>query len=155
MAALTPTATQLCSGWGCIPVTRGALEDIFGATGGRSINVVKQAQEQTFCPFSLQPTWGLAPGGLWCSHRSQLSWILSARGDTGLGEGQQGQEFGTEKTQRVHASLTALSISKPSCTHPPALHGRSSECPQISQPGDPRNLPPFRLEQLARAQCFP
>nr|XP_047934755.1 uncharacterized protein LOC106045520 [Anser cygnoides] len=102
-----------------------------------------------------RPTWGLAPGGLWCSHRSQLSWILSARGDTGLGEGQQGQEFGTEKTQRVHASLTALSISKPSCTHPPALHGRSSECPQISQPGDPRNLPPFRLEQLARAQCFP
>lgn len=51
------------SGWGCAAVTRGAPEGIFGATGGRSIQVVKQAQEQSFRPFSSQPAWGLAPEG--------------------------------------------------------------------------------------------
>lgn len=74
------------SGWGCAAVTRGAPEGIFGAAGGRSIQVVKQAQEQSFRPFSSQPAWALA-----------LRWMLSARGDAGLVKGSKDKSSGQRR----------------------------------------------------------
>lgn len=81
--------------------------------------------------------------------------MLSARGDAGLVKGSKDKSSG----QRRFGGFKHPSCSEHKQTAAPGpllypAHGRSSECPQPTQPADPRNLPPLRLEQFTRAQHF-
>jgi len=64
MAALTPTAIQLFATWGCIPAARSDFEGVFGAIGGKSINMVETKPKADLLPFFFTAHLWAGPQGL-------------------------------------------------------------------------------------------